>query len=102
MSEKDEILAQLSQDMEENGKFGMIQLSPNDATTQFLSRLCVSYVENLKKNIRHFPNIPLIAAFSIFNPEAILKGIHQSSKDMVRKSWPNWQTTSALHWILKG
>lgn len=102
MSEKDEILAQLSQDMEENGKFGMIQLSPNDATTQFLSRLCVSYVENLKKNIRRFPNIPLIAAFSIFNPEAIPKGIHQSSKDMVRKSWPNWQTTSALHWILKG
>ena len=71
VSEKDEILAQLSQDMEENGKFGMIQLSPNDATTQFLSRLCVSYVENLKKNIRRFPNIPLIAAFSIFNPEAI-------------------------------
>ena len=71
MSEKDEILAQLSQDMEENGKFGMIELSPNDATTQFLSRLCVSYVENLKKNIRRFPNIPLIAAFSIFNPEAI-------------------------------
>ena len=71
VSEKDEILAQLSQDMEENGKFGMIELSPNDATTQFLSRLCVSYVENLKKNIRRFPNIPLIAAFSIFNPEAI-------------------------------
>ena len=57
--------------MEENGKFGMIELSPNDATMQFLSRLCVSYVENLKKNIRRFPNIPLIAAFLIFNPEAI-------------------------------
>ncbi|CAH3107136.1 unnamed protein product [Pocillopora meandrina] len=72
VSEKDEILSQLSQDMEENGKFGMIELSPNDATTQFLSRLCVSYVENLKKNISsRFPNIPLIAAFSIFNPEAI-------------------------------
>ena len=72
VSEKDEILAQLSQDMEENGKFGMIELSPNDVTTQFQSRLCVSYVENLKKNISsRFPNIPLIAAFSIFNPEAI-------------------------------
>lgn len=75
--------------MEENDKFGMIELSPNDATTQFLSRLCVSYVENLKKNISNrLPNIPIIAAFSIFNPEAILKGIHQSSKNMERKSWP--------------
>ena len=72
VSEKDEILARLSKDMEENGKFGMIELSPNDATTQFLSCLCVSYVENLKKDISsRFPNIPLIAAFSIFNPEAI-------------------------------
>ena len=58
--------------MEENGKFGMIKLSPNNATTQFLSCLCAFYVENLKKNIcTHFPNIPLIPAFSIFNPEAI-------------------------------
>lgn len=72
MSENDEILAQLSHDMEENGKFGMIELSPNDATTHFLSRLCTSYVENLKKNISsRFPNIPLIAAFSIIIPEAI-------------------------------
>lgn len=72
VSEKDEILAQLSQDMEENGKFGMIELSPNDVTTQFLSCLGISYVQNLKKNISsRFPNIPLIAAFSIFNPEAI-------------------------------
>ena len=39
VSEKDEILAQLSQDMEENGKFGMIELSPNDVTTQFQSQL---------------------------------------------------------------
>lgn len=74
MSEKDEILAQLSRDMEENGKFGMIELSPNYATRQFLSRLCTSYVENLKKNTSiRFPNIPLIAAFSIFNPDAIPK-----------------------------
>ena len=72
VSEKDEILAQLSQDMEENGKFGMIELSPNDVTTQFLRCLGISYVQNLKKNISsRFPNIPLIAAFSIFNPEAI-------------------------------
>lgn len=64
VSEKDEILAQLNQDMEENGKFGMIELSPIDATKQFLSRLCVSYVENLKRNISsRFPNIPFMATY---------------------------------------
>ena len=63
VSEKDEILAQLSQDMEENGKFGMIELSPNDATMQFLSRLCVSYVENLKNISSRFTNIPTHSCF---------------------------------------
>lgn len=57
--------------MESNEKFGMIELLPSEAT-RFLSNLCVSYMENLKKNISHrFPDIPLIASLSVFNPMAV-------------------------------
>ena len=57
--------------MESNEKFGMIELLPSEAT-RFLSNLCVSYMENLKKNISHrFPDIPLIASLSIFNPMVV-------------------------------
>lgn len=73
VNEKDQILAQLNPDMEEDGKFGMTKLSPNDVATQFPSDLCVSHVWNLKNITNRFPNIPLIVTFSSFNLVAVSK-----------------------------
>lgn len=72
--------------MEQNSKFGMIELSPNETTTQFLSHLHISYAESLKKNIsNHSPNIPLSCSLSLWFSSCQWKDFSRVSKIWQRK-----------------
>ena len=65
---KDEILATLSVDLSEDGKFGLAGIQITEASTNFLSDLITNYVAKLKENITaRFPSLPLVQAFSIFD-----------------------------------
>ena len=65
---KDEILATLSVDLSEDGKFGLAGIQITEASTNFLSDLITNYVAKLKENIiARFPSLPLVQAFSIFD-----------------------------------
>ena len=65
---KDEILATLSVDLSENGKFGLTGIQITEASINFLSNLITNYVAKLKDNITaRFRTLPLVQAFSIFD-----------------------------------
>ena len=65
---KDEILATLSVDLSEDGKFGLPGIQVTEASINFLSDLITNYVAKLKENITaRFPSLPLVQAFSIFD-----------------------------------
>ncbi|XP_068691032.1 zinc finger protein 862-like [Montipora foliosa] len=68
LKRKDVILATLSDDLAENGKFGLAGIQITEASTTFLGGLLTIYVAKLKENISaRFPSLPLVQAFSIFD-----------------------------------
>lgn len=68
LKREDVILATLSDDLAENGKFGLAGIQITEASTTFLGGLLTTYVAKLKENISaRFPSLPLVQAFSIFN-----------------------------------
>ena len=68
LKRKDVILATLSDDLAENGKFGLAGIQITEASTTFLGGLLTTYVAKLKENISaRFPSLPLVQAFSIFD-----------------------------------
>ena len=72
LKRKDVILATLSDDLAENGKFGLAGIQITEASTTFLGGLLTTYVAKLKENISaRFPSLPLVQAFSIFDLERL-------------------------------
>ena len=72
LKRKDVILATLSDDLAENGKFGLAGIQITEASTTFLGGLLTTYVAKLKENISaRFPSLPLVQAFSIFDLQSL-------------------------------
>ena len=68
LKRKDVILATLSDDLAENGKFGLAGIQITEASTTVLGGLLTTYVAKLRENISaRFPSLPLVQAFSIFD-----------------------------------
>lgn len=68
LKRKDVILATLSDDLAENGKFSLAGIQITKASSTFLGGLLTTYVAKLKENISgRFPSLPLVQAFSIFD-----------------------------------